>query len=364
MKRKTGYGFVALWLAVAAGAVLMHHFREVNADFLGVVETRTHKLGAREAGRVKQFQVSLGDPVEAGQLLATLDTADLDTQREWLDGQVKALRESLDADRVRFTLEYQRLRLQGDASRAGLAERRAGLEAKRAELKAIDAEIERLARAEKAGLGRPRNLDDLRIRQAEVARFVREAGRAVPADVPEDPPSRGASSDAEGYVRSMLSERLEHVTGMEMKLKELDVQREGRLVYSPCAGRVVDVKALPGDILEKFAPLLTIEEPQAAFLDVYIPETSDFQPRLGQRVRVHPHRGGAAMTGGTVAFIDPGYSAIPQRLAVRNLLYWARKFRVRLDADHGLMPGEAAKVEMLDDGDGFLSMGTGTGQGG
>jgi len=297
-------------------------------------------------------------------LLATLDTADLDTEREWLAGQVKALKESLDADRVRFSLEYERLRLQGDASRAGLVERRAGIEAKRAELKAIRAEIDRLARAEKAGLGRSPEMDDLQIRRAEVARFVQEAGDAArPEAGSRERPARGAASDAENVVRSLLSERMEHITGMEMKLKELDVQREGRFVHSPCAGRVVDVKALPGDTLEKFAPLLTVEEPQAAYIDVYIPETSDFQPRLGQRVRIHPHRAGATVTGGAVAFIDPGYSAIPQRLAVRNLIYWARKFRVRLDADHGLMPGEAAKVEMLGD-DGFLSMGTGTGQGG
>ncbi len=350
MNRTARFGFVAVWLVVALAALVLHVFWKVNADFLGVVETRTHKMGAREAGRVRQVAVALGDAVAANQLLAVMDTSDLDTERQWVVAELKGLEASLDADRIRYSLEYERMRMQGDASQAGLVERRAAAQAKKAELAAVNAEIARLSAAERSGLGRSRDLNDLQIRRDALAQFVREVAstRADPASRARTAAPRGAS-DADSVVLSMLGDRFQHVSELKLRLQSLDERIERRRILSPCAGHVVVVNAMPGDDVEGFAPILTVEEPVAAFIDVYIPETSDYTPRAGQRVRVYPHRSGAADAHGTVVFIDPGYSAIPQRLAFRNMVYWARKFRVRLDDGHSLMPGEAAKVEMTDE---------------
>jgi multidrug resistance efflux pump len=346
MRRTTRFGFILLWAAVAIGAAVLAWFWTGDADFVGIVETRTHKLGAREAGRVRQVMVSLGDEVEANQLLALLDMADLEHERDWINAELQGLEASLDADRARYGLEYDRLRLQGDASAAGLRERRAELEAKRGELAALNGQVARLEAAERSGLGRSRDLDDLVVRRDAAARFVREAGAS---ESPSTVPARALTGAprADDIVRSLMSERLDRASGLRLRLKEIDDRMDRRRIISPCRGHVVKVDGLPGDAVEPFVPLLTVEEPNVAFVDVYIPETSDFQPRMGQRVRVLPHRTGAQSSRGTIVFIDPGYAAVPQRLAFRNILYWARKFRVRLDDGHRMMPGEAARVEVL-----------------
>lgn len=263
-----------LWAAIAVLAFIIFYFWNVHADFLGVVETRTHKLGPQDPGRIRELFVSLGEEVTAGQLLVQLDPGDLETEQAGLQAELTRQENLVAVDRRRYA----------------------------------------------QALGKSR-------------------GEAA-----ADP------GPADGAVDSMLGPRLEQIAELKLKLEMIRNRMDRRRVIAPCAGRVVNLNYLPGDAVESFATILTVEEPQAAFLDVYIPESSDVQPRLGQRVAVYPHRRGMAKTGGTIVFIDPGYSAIPPRLAFRNLTYWARKFRVRLDPDHHLMPGEAARIELLRNG--------------
>lgn len=348
MGRMLRVGFVVVWLLVAAVTATVWGFEQVHPEFLGIVETRTHKLGPADPGRVREVRVALGDPVTDGQVLAVMDAADLEAERDGLRRELAGIEALAEADRVRYGLEYAKLRLQGDASAAGIGARRAELESKRGELAALDAEIERLRQAERAGLGRSRDLADLQIRRNAVAAFVREAASSAGARATKGQAGvPGVASDAENVVRSMLSDRVERTAELKRQIGVLDERIASRRIVSPCDGHVVKVDIRPGDVVRRFTTVLTVEEPQAAFVDVYIPENSDTEPRLGQRVRIRPQRAGAGTPAGTVSFIDPGYSQIPERLAFRNLLYWARKFRVRLDDGHRMMPGESAKVEML-----------------
>lgn len=351
MNRTARFGFVAVWVAVAVAALALHFFWRVNAGFLGVVETRTHLLGAGEAGRIRQVLVRPGDRVAADQPLVVLDSTDLEVERDWLVAALKGLEVSLEADRVRYALDFQRQRLQGDASRAGLVERRAERESRKAELASLNAQIERLSASERAGLGRARDLTDLLIRRDAAARFVREASAvplADPADRKRDEVPQ-VSSDAEDVVRSMVGERLERISELTLRLTTVDERMGRRRILAPCDGQVVGLHALPGDAVDGFQPIVTVEEPAASFIDVYIPESTDLAPRPGQQVRVRPRRAGVGATRGTVISVDPGYSAVPERLAFRNIVNWARRFRVRLDEGHVLMPGEAARVEVLDE---------------
>jgi hypothetical protein len=141
----------------------------------------------------------------------------------------------------------------------------------------------------------------------------------------------------------MLGERIEKINELELELQVIDDRIRHRKVVSPCDGRVVKINYLPGDTVEGFATILTVEEPTAVFLDVYIPETPTASRKLGERVAVYAHRSGVPVTHGTIVFIDPGYSAIPERLAFRKMIYWARKFRVKLDERHGLMRAKRQK---------------------
>ena len=245
-----------------------------------------------------------------------------------------------EADRGRYKLEYARLMLQSDAGTMNVDAKRMELAAKEAELQALNTEIARLGKAQEEGLGRSRDLSELQIRRDTLSRYIRD-GQAATTPRPKRP-----AGDEKQVVASMLGKIQERLAELENEKNELQARRARRLVITPSAGRVVNLNVLPGDALAAFTTILTVEEPDAAFMDVYIPETSDQLLILGTTVRIYPHRSGVASATGIVSFVDPGYAAIPERLAFRNVIYWARKVRVKLQAGHGLMPGEAARVQV------------------
>jgi len=337
-----------LWISLALVAYWAYYIWNINADFIGVVETRTHKLSAQESGRVKKINVKLGEQVKASQVLVELADEDLETEETWLKEELQRLEEMMKADRSRYTLEYEKLLMQSEADAGNIGQRRSDLESKKAELEAVNAEIARLNEMQKSGLGRSKDLTDLNIRRDALTRFIAEQSAAL-KDKPDNSAKRSNASsgqESERVVMSMLSERLDRMNEIQLQLKIIATRKSNRLVISPCEGCIVNVNYLPGDSAKEFETILTVEEPEAEFMDVYIPETSDRVPLLGERVTIYPHRNGAVEAAGVVVFVDPGYSAVPDRLAFRNIIYWARKFRVKLDEGHTLMPGEAAKVEM------------------
>ena len=152
----------------------MYRTYAVESDFIGVVETRTHKLSAQESGRIQTILVSLGEPVNANQLLVNIDTSDLDAEQDWLKHELKRLEEMESADRSRYALEYEKLLLQSEADRSRLEQERTDLEVEKAELRSILAEIERLEQAQQAGLGRAKELTDLTIRRDALSQRISE----------------------------------------------------------------------------------------------------------------------------------------------------------------------------------------------
>ncbi|MFA6033529.1 MAG: hypothetical protein WC889_11575, partial [Myxococcota bacterium] len=348
MKFLKKHGYWVLWgaLAVAAAVIWLH--TDVNGGFMGIVETHTHKLGAQEPGKIARVEVSLGEEVKAGQLLAAFDTSGIDSEKAWLEVEIGRLQEMTGSDRSRYALQYQRMLAQRDQSVGRYAERRSALESKRDELKSIVAEIGRLALLQDSGLGRPRELSDLTIRRDTLSRFVNEESTAIENESRKET-ARGAGTGAaeNDIVMSMMGKRLDRASELKQRLENLEIRRRDMMVRSPVAGRVVKIFCLPGDAVKEFSPLITVEEARAEYIDAYVPETSGQAPRLGERVSVHPHRAGGKTVEGTVVFLDPGYSPIPERLAFRKMIYWARQFRVKLDSGHTMMPGEAARVVML-----------------
>ncbi len=341
--------FWVAWGLIAILSAVMYYFFAIDIDFIGVVETRTHKLSAQESGRIDRIFVTLGDQVQANQLLVTLDSTDLEAEKEWLEQELVRLEDMMEADRSRFSLEYEKLRLQSETDASRLGQWRSELEMKKAELAAVNGEIERLTAAQKEGLGRPEELSNLIIRRDTLTRFIQSQSTERNKTSSSKKTSRSSWGESEGerVVLSMLSDRMDRIHEIRLRLKILDTRMNRIKVITPCEGRVVKINYLPGDSVEAFATILTVEEPDAEFIDAYVPETSDTIPRLGERVGIYPHRTGQYAAGGTVVFVDPSYSSIPERLAFRKLIYWARKFRVKIDDGDNLVPGEAAQVKLL-----------------
>ncbi|MBN2201328.1 efflux RND transporter periplasmic adaptor subunit [bacterium] len=325
------HSYSLLWGA-ALLAVLALAFRWfVGQNVIGIVERRAHYLGPQEPGRIAALMVEVGDPVRRDQVLATLDVSDL------IEGHSAA--------------EMQRLRLQLENELADLMDRVSGLESREAQLATLNGQIERFRSAEQAGLGTIRDLHDLilqrdgleaylRNQRGESERLSRQAA-GLRGEI-----QRLRSADMDSLSGIVPLRRSARAGGLAAGRALMESRIRMRSLVSPCDGVVTDINARPGDVVEDFDSLITVEERRPVYMTVYLPEKTSIRPDSGMSVRITSQRGRNYDTQGTVIFAAPGISRAPERLSFRGQLFWARKVRVALDSSHALLPGEVVSVHL------------------
>jgi multidrug efflux pump subunit AcrA (membrane-fusion protein) len=331
--RLNAYNF--LWAAAFLVMVALAFRWFIGQNVIGIVERRVHYLGPQEPGRIATLTVEVGDRVRKDQVLAMLDLSD---QTEGLSA-----------------VEMQRLRLQLENESADLMDRIATLESSEVQLATLNSQIERFQNAEKAGLGSSRDLLSLilqrdgleaymRIQRGERERLSREAAGLRKAI------QRLKSAALDNRSGSVLMEHLAHAEGLQSEWVLLESQIRMRSLVSPVDGVVTDINARPGDVVEDFDSLITVEEKRPAYMTVYLPEKTSIRTDSGTSVRISSQRGRKYDTRGTVIFVAPAISRAPERLSFRGQLFWARKVRVALDSSHALLPGEVVTVRFSPEG--------------
>jgi multidrug resistance efflux pump len=344
-------GYTALWaLALLTVAFLWLQWF-VDKNYIGIVEKRSHFLGPQEPGRIQALLVEVGEPVRRDQVLAVLDVSDLTATLDHLRSEAAGFRSLERALGGRAAVEVQRLRLQLENEASELLDRVATLESQGTELAGLNAQISRLQEAEKAGLGTSRDLPALVIqRDALEAYLARQRGElprlAEDARTLRNARRRLARADLDSLGRSELLERMAHAEELRREIVLAENRIRLRTLVSPCEGVVTDLNARPGDVVQDFDSVITVEERSPGYLTVYLPEKAELAPEPGMRAKIFSSRGRGHNAGGTVTFVHPGFTRAPERLSFRGQIFWARKVRVRLDSANTLIPGEVVNVRL------------------
>ena len=330
--------FHFLWLAGMLAAA--YGYREWRTDpyLIGTVVSKVQSVGAREGGAIQEVCVAVGEGVVAGQVLARLDASDLLAERRLHAEELVSLESLAATDRRWYNIEYDLLRLR-------VAEQYAAVQAEEAELDALGREIEALVSAQSAGLGRDRDLTRMVIRRDALARSVAEQSALMRPEVLK---LGTGDSDAFGdsVMASLLGDRVQRLHEVRRSLTLIDQRIEYRTIRSPCAGLVSEILAFQGSTVDAFFPIVTVENLSVNTVEIYVPETEDLELNVGQRVDVMSRRSSDFDATGTIDFVHPGFSMMPERLWLRGQMLWARKARVVLQPDHLLLPGESVRVRL------------------
>ncbi len=337
-------------------AIVGYWYWQINPDMVGVVESKFHNIGAREAGLIAEIAVDIGDRVDPGQVLARLDVSDLVAEQEQLEQELKNLSNSLQADKTRFELESEKLLLQMKTESSVLGRHFAEYEAKLAEVVALDKEINRLKDAESAGLGRTRDLADLMIQRESISSYIKERKKVLKNTYrnSSNTTKKLGRENLENLMISQLGDRLEQIDQVKLGLTIISQRIKNRRIVAPCNGYVTAVLFRKGDTVQSYDPVFTIEDTNISFVTAYVPEVVRANARNGQAVKVYLKSTGALGAEGHISFVHPGYSPIPPRLTYRGQEVWARKLRVKLTLPHMLLPGEAVRVSLV--GDSYLDI--------
>jgi len=346
--------YIILWITSATVAVFLFFRWQIEKNFLGIVERRTHPISAQESGRIQTLLVEPGDKVAKDQLLAVLYLTDLKTNLENLQGELNRLRNLEEARRNNYSMQIERLRLRLDNEASDLVERLAMIESKSAELASLNALIQRLQTAQDAGLGYNRDLAELNIQRDALVAYLNKLRQQLPDLTSPEKISESTrslqSSDLDEMSKALLTEDLEHAEELRREIVDTEHRINMRTLVAPCDGYVTQIFANSGDVTKAFDPVLTIEETYPSRLTVYIPEHSSIQPVIGSQVRIFSSRNKQFATTGTVSFIHPGYTRADERISFRGQVFWARKVLVDLGQNNQLVPGEVVTVRMSNKG--------------
>ena len=347
-----------VWLAAAFAALVLHDNIRDPASMTGIVERVRADLGALEGGRLVSIEVELGEAVQEGQLLAQLDSEALRAELDLLRAQIEHTEALLEDGR---TQEAQRVKSQGEALQAEALALREAVEAQSgsvaaaaAERARLQEEIERLESARAAGLGRASNLSALIRRRDVLARQLQGQRQTLATQhkrkgLAEASLKDWRRLDPQSAIRVGLAQVEERLAELKRREASLQARIAARALIAPISGRVTAIHATEGQVTAAFTPVISLEKPATAHVDLFISEIASRRVAVGDLVEV-TSQGGHGLIQGHITDLDPGIEALPDRITGLDQPAWGRRARVRLEGDHGLLPGERVAVLRVEGG--------------
>ncbi len=345
--------YIILWISALVVALYLYSTWHLKQNYIGIVENKSHLIGAQEAGRVHKVLTTIGDKVKKDQVLAIFDISDLKTNLNQLRNELASIQQFENAHLNRYSIFIQRMGLQLENEASDLMDRLSLIESKSTELAGLNAEIKRLQNAEKAGLGHSRDLTTLVLQRDALESYLREQSKDLEYQSQKLEKTRLSrnlfeEADIDSMAKSVFLERMEHAEMLRRQISTTEYRIQLRTITSPGDGFVTEIYARPGDVVQEFAPVLTVEEIRPRFMTLYIPEKSTDQPEIGMKVDISSSRSRDFNTTGVVTFVHPGFSRAAERLSFRGQIFWARKVQVALIKDHNLVPGEIVNARIGD----------------
>ncbi|MYZ49470.1 HlyD family secretion protein [Propylenella binzhouense] len=264
------------WIvAAAAAAVLVAGFlgwQALQDDGLpdgiargnGRIEAVEIDIATKAAGRVRDILVGEGDFVEAGQVLAQMDTEQIEAQRRQAEAQLQRAKIGVEtAESVVVQREAER-----KAAAAVLAQRQAELDAAQSRL----ARSEQLARTDTVSR---QVLDDDRAtaRGAEAAVGAAEASLA-------------ASDAAIGSAKAQIVDARAAVDAAGAAIESIEAEIRDSTLKAPRAGRVQYRVAEPGEVLSAGGRVLSLVDLGDVSMNFFLPTAEAGRVALGADVRI------------------------------------------------------------------------------
>jgi multidrug efflux pump subunit AcrA (membrane-fusion protein) len=338
---------MAVPVATVAGtfalAFAVYRSDDPHGGLSGFAQGVPEAIAALEPARIATVHVAVGAEVEAGQLIATLDTSAI-------DGAIAVAR----AEKVRLEADIRSERfglsrkLEGDTEsleRATTKERE-DLHRASAEAHALEAEIARVGKLVADRQAIATDLASLKLRYAQVASIVTEKPRTlgVLARQLDAAVRRRGEVDAKGSVDA---EKLEaELQVVDRRIELLEKRRADQSLRATRKGRVASVEKNAGETANAGEPIVKLVGTSSR-VTVCVPERRSLGLREGEVARLWTRgQRGTPLMGRTVA-VGPVVAELPARCwPVAKLPMWGREVTVAIDTPSDIVVGAAFDVAL------------------
>jgi HlyD family secretion protein len=325
-------------LLVAAGLIVgSAACRNRNGDTpraSGYVEATEVRVAAEVGGRVIEMTADEGRRVAAGDVLARLDTSDLEitirraeADRDQAAAQLRLLQAGARGEDVR------QARAQADSARADTA-------AAEAELRAASDDLQRFEALLAANAGSRKQRDDAATRVSVAAARVTAARERVRAA------EEGVARLRAGSRREELASAEARVSSANAIIAALQKNLADATVKAPVGGTITSKLVDTGEMVGARTPVAVISDLDHAWANVYVDEPRVPQLRLGQPATLLTDAGDRI--AGTITYISPRAEFTPRNVQTaeeRSKLVY--RIKVTVDNRAGILkPGMPVEAEM------------------
>jgi HlyD family secretion protein len=306
----------------------------------GYVEATEVRVAADVGGRLLEVKVAEGDRVNAGDVVARLDTADADialrraqAERDQAQAQLALLRAGSRAEDVR--------QAQSQAQAA-----QADVKAAQADADAAAADVERFENLLRANAGSVKQRDDA-VTRRDVAQ-ARARGAQERAQAAADTLARVRA----GARPQEIDAARARVAALDAQIATVEKAVNDAVVKAPASGIVTSKILHTGEMAAPRAPIVVLTDLEHAWANVYVDERLVPQLRIGQAATLVTDAG--QRLPGTITFISPKAEFTPRNVQTaeeRSKLV----YRIKVTADNRdgvLKPGMPVEADLAAPGGG------------
>jgi HlyD family secretion protein len=284
-----GRSSIIIFLAVLFAAAALYYFfctEHSNGLILeGIVDANQVVVSPKIQGILERLNVDEGSSVRAGELIATLDTAELDANVKADGASVENLRAQLAQAQSNYQMAVTETAGDLAATQARLSMAKAQLEQSQSQLARVRNDFQRTKALSAQGVSAQQDLDhwtaDLRTQGATVAAQTEQV-RAAEADLMHAQAGQYRKSAAQSAVESAQAQ----LHNAESELDAAKSRLSYTQVMAPVSGVVSVLVARQGEVVGPSAPVATIIDPQSTWVRVGIPETYANNVAVGQKLRI------------------------------------------------------------------------------
>jgi HlyD family secretion protein len=322
----------AAWIGAAAGACSRNHVNERSAS--GYVEATTVRVASKVAGRITQVNAVEGSRVDAGAVIATIATTDVDFALQ----RAKAERDQASAQLQLLLAGSRPEDIRQAEANAAVAQ--ADIVAIQAELDSARADEERFELLLRKNAGSTKQRDDaVTRRQLAEARLKAANDRFAAAKATTDRFRAGARPEEISGARA----RVQAVTA---QIDALEHDRTETTIVAPSAGIVGSRLVEPGELVAVGTPVVLIIDMDHAWANAYVQEPLVPSLKIDQAATVVTDAGDRLP--GRITFISPKAEFTPRNVQTPDerakLVY---RVKVTIDNRNGVLkPGMPVTVDL------------------
>jgi multidrug resistance efflux pump len=294
---------LAIWLVAAAGAGYLFHGRLPRSHFVGLAHVAEFEVSTTIDGELAGLTVERYQAVEAGEVIAQLDSSELEAGVAAARARVSSAEAELlaAAERLRATAraadsdrkaELRRFEVDGVQLEIDLLSQRLELAAQRIEADRRAIYHRRLQNLAEDQVVTESDLDDARLRHEEVLARI-EHGEVLQVALEHEVTAARGRRDAFASLPSarteaepVLQAQREGLRVEELQVVELELRLRHLMLRSPVSGLVSEVLARPGQALLAGESVVRIHSAVADSVVMYLPESDLRAVAVGEHVIV------------------------------------------------------------------------------